>query len=82
MHVALHTPTSWAAPETTQTYYETVLEPLFDNLGAWVKLAALCTPPLAADVAAALGFVVFSVAAPVFITALGMEALRRRALKA
>lgn len=71
-----------AFPETTQTYYETVLEPLFDTLGAWVKLAALCTPPLAADVAAALGFVVFSVAAPVFITALGMEALRRRALKA
>ena len=44
--------------------------------------AAAAATRIAADAAAALGFVVFSVAAPVFITALGMEALRRRALKA
>ena len=72
-----------AFPATTQAYYDAVLEPLFDALGAHVKPAALgasalVAPFVAADAAAALGLAVFAGAAPVALLALGAAALRSR----
>ena len=72
-----------AFPATTQAYYDAVLEPLLDALGAHVKPAALgasalVAPFVAADAAAALGLVAFAGAAPVALLALGAAALRSR----
>ena len=72
-----------ALPATTQAYYDAVLEPLFDALGAHIKPAALgasalVAPFVAADAAAALGLAAFAGAAPVALLVLGAAALRSR----
>lgn len=73
-----------AFPATTQAYYDAVLEPLFDALGANIVkpaalgASALVVPFFAADAAAALGLAAFAGAAPVALLVLGAAALRSR----
>jgi len=68
---------SGAFPETTQAYYEAVLEPLFDAMGGQVKPALLGAPAVAADAAAALGLALFAGAAPAAVVALAVATLLR-----
>jgi len=68
---------SGAFPDTTQAYYEAVLEPLFDAMGGQVKPALLGAPAVAADAAAALGLALFAGAAPAAVVALAVATLLR-----
>ena len=75
---------SAAFPATTQAYYDTVLEPLFDALGEKIKPAALgasvlVLPFVAADAAAAAGLAIYAAAAPAALLVLGAAALRSSA---
>jgi hypothetical protein len=76
-----------AFPTTTQGYYDAVLEPLFDALGANLRpsalgASALVAPLALADVAAALGLGLFAGAAPAALAALTLGVVTLRSRKA
>jgi len=76
-----------AFPTTSQAYYDAVLEPLFDALGANLRpmalgASALVAPLALADAAAALGLGLFAGAAPAALATLALGVVTLRARKA
>lgn len=74
---------SGAFPETTQAYYEAMLEPLIDTMGAQLQPVALgatslVAPAIAADVAAVLGLAIFAGATPALAAMLVAATLLRK----